>query len=153
MISIMNIIRRSGILLILSAVTIIAGCRQEYKNDRTIRNVMLSEVTSLSENTTINYPGIVEEASKTTASFMADGKINRLYVKEGDRVRKGQLLATLDDSDYRIGVSQLEAQYNQMTKEKERMDAMFQRHNIAPNDYEKFEAGYEQVKLQLEMVK
>lgn len=153
MISIMNIIRRSGILLILSAVTIIAGCRQEYRNDRAIRNVMLSEVTSLSENTTINYPGIVEEASKTTASFMADGKINRLYVKEGDRVRKGQLLATLDDSDYRIGVSQLEAQYNQMTKEKERMDAMFQRHNIAPNDYEKFEAGYEQVKLQLEIVK
>ena len=135
----------SGILLL------VQGCKPETEKEEALRNVVITEVSSLSADGSTSYPGIVEEGSSVSAAFMADGKIGSIMVKEGDRVRKGQLLATLDDSDYRIGVSQLEAQFNQMTKEKERMDAMFEKHNIAPNDYEKFEAGYEQMKLQLDM--
>lgn len=113
----------------------------------------MAEVTTPGGHESASYAGVVEEGASVNASFMADGKIGRVMVKEGDRVRKGQLLAALDDSDYRIGVAQLEAQYAQMTKEKERMDAMFDKHNIAPNDYEKFEAGYKQLGLQLEMAR
>lgn len=127
------------------------ACSRDSEKTNSIRNVVLATVEPLSKEVSTIYSGVVEEGSSINASFMADGKINRLAVKEGDRVRKGQLIATLDDSDYRIGVSQLEDQYNQMTKEKERMDAMFEKHNIAPNDYEKFETGYQQLKLQLEM--
>lgn len=129
------------------------SCHNEREDGSTLRNVVLTSVESLKDTETTSYPGIVEEGESVSASFMADGKIGNLLVKEGDRVQKGQLIASLDDSDYRIGVSQLEAQYNQMTKEKERMDAMFEKHNIAPNDYEKFTAGYEQLKLQLDMVR
>lgn len=129
------------------------SCRHESEKENTLRNVIITQVTSMSDAGSTNYPGVVEEGASIGAAFMTEGKIGAIMVKEGDRVRKGQLLASLDDSDYRIGVSQLEAQYNQMTKEKERMDAMFEKHNIAPNDYEKFEAGYEQMKLQLDMVK
>lgn len=129
------------------------GCRKSDKNQVALRSVVLAEVTSLNGDASTNYPGVVEEGASVGAAFMADGKIGNILVKEGDRVRKGQLLATLDDSDYKIGVSQLEAQFRQMTKEKERMDAMFEKHNVAPNDYEKFETGYEQLKLQLEMAK
>ena len=138
----------------LSAIFLIfQSCRQETEKAETLRNVVLTQVSSLSADGSTNYPGVVEEGACVGAAFMAEGKIGSIMVNEGDRVRKGQLLATLDDSDYRIGVAQLETQYNQMTKEKERMDAMFGKHNIAPNDYEKFTAGYEQMKLQLDMAK
>ena len=129
------------------------GCNKGKDEAPALRNVVLTQVSSISNDASTNYPGVVEEGASVNAAFMADGKIMSISVKEGDRVRKGQLLATLDDSDYRIGVSQLETQLAQMTKEKERMDAMFEKHNIAPNDYEKFQAGYEQLKLQLDMVK
>ena len=137
-----------GIILLFSQ-----GCNHESERSATLRNVILVPVSTLSTEGTTTYPGVVEEGANISASFMADGKIGRILVKEGDRVGRGQLLAQLDDSDYRIGVAQLEAQFNQMTKEKERMDAMFEKHNIAPNDYEKFSAGYEQLKLQLDMAK
>lgn len=116
-----------------------------------LRTVRIITPEIMGDTVSESYWGTVEEGKNVNASFMADGKIKNLYVKEGDRVRKGQLLASLDDSDYEIGVKQLKAQFNQMTEEKKRMDEMFARHNIAPNDYEKFTAGYEQLKLQMQM--
>lgn len=138
----------AGFLLIMSQ-----SCKKENDREVPLRNVILAQVETLSGEETVNYPGTVEEGASISAAFMADGKIAQVLVKEGDRVSKGQLLATLDDSDYRIGVAQLEAQFNQMTREKARMDAMYDKHNIAPNDYEKFSAGYEQLRLQLDMAK
>lgn len=147
----MKKIRYPYILLAASLLIALPGCKKNVENINSLRNVILTSPEPISGNESTDYPGIVEEGTSVTVSFMADGKISNLTVKEGDRVRKGQLLASLDDSDYKIGVSQLEAQFRQMSKEKERMDAMFEKHNIAPNDYEKFETGYEQLKLQLEM--
>lgn len=131
----------------------IQSCSNNSDNKKILRNVILVDPIFDYGDVTISYPGIIEENASVSAAFMAEGKIGSISVKEGDRVHKGQLLASLDDSDYKIGVAQLEAQYNQLTKEKERMDAMFERHNIAPNDYEKFTTGYEQMKLQLDMAK
>lgn len=140
-------------LLLLAILTFAYGCDERTEHNPSFRNVILTRVSALSDTESADYPGVVEEGASISASFMADGKIARLHVKEGDRVGKGQIIATLDDSDYRIGVAQLETQFNQMTNEKERMDAMFEKHNIAPNDYEKFEAGYEQLKLQLDLAR
>lgn len=130
------------------------SCSHETKRDDSpVRNVILTQVETSGETSSKTYSGIVEEGQSVNAAFMTGGKIRSMNVKEGDRVRKGQLLATLDDEDYMIGMSQLQVQFDQMTSEKKRMDEMYARHNIAPNDYEKFEAGYQQLQLQLDMMK
>lgn len=134
--------------------TLFPGCnKEEAKNNSPIRNVILTEVESAGNTNSQTYSGVVEEGKSVTAAFMTGGKLQDLKAKEGERVRKGELLATLDATDYKIGVNQLQLQYDQMVSEKKRMDEMYARHNIAPNDYEKFEAGFEQLKLQLEMAK
>ena len=127
------------------------GCSDNHSEEKNLRNVILTQPLPTGETSSETFSGIIQEGKNVNASFMADGKIRSLLVKEGDRIKKGQLLAVLDDTDYQIGVNQLKAQFNQMTEEKKRMDEMFARHNIAPNDYEKFSAGYEQLKLQMEM--
>ncbi|MCH5224404.1 MAG: efflux RND transporter periplasmic adaptor subunit [Muribaculaceae bacterium] len=127
------------------------GCKENKPGNDSLRTVILTHPSPINGSSSEEYSGIIEEGKSVNASFMADGKINRLLVKEGDRVKKGQLIASLDDSDYQIGVNQLKTQFHQMTEEKKRMDEMFARHNIAPNDYEKFTAGYEQLRLQVEM--
>ena len=131
----------------------LGSCHPDTKrNDTPVRNVILTEVETMGDQTSKTYSGVVEEGKSVNAAFMTGGKLQTLKVKEGDRVRKGQLLATLDDADYQIGANQLQVQYDQMTAEKKRMDEMYARHNVAPNDYEKFEAGYQQLKLQLDMM-
>lgn len=128
------------------------SCSDKKSQESTsLRTVRIVQPERIAKTETKNYSGVIEEGKNVNASFMADGKIHSILVKEGDRIKKGQLLATLDDKDYQIGVNQLRTQLNQMTEEKKRMDEMFARHNIAPNDYEKFSAGYEQLQLQMQM--
>ena len=144
--------RKGLILLLIGSLFIFSNCsRQDGNKEKALRSVILINPEPLGEKVSNEYSGTIEEGKSVNASFMADGKIARIMVKEGDRVRKDQVLAVLDDSDYQIGVNQLKAQYRQMTDEKKRLDEMYARHNVAPNDYEKFITGYEQLGLQLKM--
>ena len=52
-----------------------------------------------SEDQRVNkYSGTVEEASETALSFPVAGTIQEMRVRLGDRVTKGQLIATIDPS-------------------------------------------------------
>lgn len=44
------------------------------------------------------YVGTLEEASASTLSFGVGGRVTAVYVKEGQRVQEGQLLASVDKS-------------------------------------------------------
>jgi len=44
----------------------------------------------------LNYSGTIASTAEARLSFKIGGIISKIYVKEGDAVRKGQLLATLD---------------------------------------------------------
>lgn len=55
-----------------------------------------------SEDQRVNkYSGTVEEASETALSFPVAGTIQEMRVRLGDRVTKGQLIATIDPSTMR----------------------------------------------------
>lgn len=47
---------------------------------------------------------------QTDLAFNANGRISRVLVREGDRVKKGQLLASLDTERLRLSLAQSEAQ-------------------------------------------
>lgn len=48
-----------------------------------------------------SYSGVIEESNGTVLSFKVPGTIMNIAVSEGQRVSKGQLIATLDDSSLR----------------------------------------------------
>lgn len=134
---------------------IIAGCGDSSKNNATqqTHSVYTVQPGSNGSESDKYYTSSVEEGRSVNSGFKTGGEIRRLTVNEGDYVRKGQVIGYLDDADYRLSVKQLEAQYNQMASEMKRLDEMFKRHNIAPNDYEKARAGFEQLKTQLAMTR
>lgn len=59
---------------------------------------------------TVSGSGSLQPAREDTVGFSNPGTVSRLYVKEGDRVHKGELLATLDTAAARRGLEQAEAQ-------------------------------------------
>ncbi|MDE6643914.1 MAG: efflux RND transporter periplasmic adaptor subunit [Muribaculaceae bacterium] len=124
----------------------------DNQNDKPV-NVYTTNPVSNGLMETRVYTSAVEEGKSVNLGFKIGGQIKRLTVKEGDVVRKGQIIGYLDDTDYSLQVQQLEAQYNQMTSEMKRLDEMFQRNNIAPNDYEKARAGFEQLRASLELTR
>lgn len=97
------------------------------------------------------YAGVVEESRSIGLGFKTAGQIESVLVKEGDRVRQGQLLATLDAKDYALMVDQLEVQYNQISGDLKRLEYLHERGNVSDSEYEKARAGAEQLGVQLQL--
>ncbi|MDE6697461.1 MAG: biotin/lipoyl-binding protein, partial [Muribaculaceae bacterium] len=55
-------------------------------------------------SSSLTFPGVVKENENVSLGFKTAGQIKRIFVKEGDHVRSGQLLAELDADDYKLGV-------------------------------------------------
>ena len=137
--------------------TILAGalyaCGGPAPKDAEVCNVSLTTPVRLEQVCRKNYPGIVREAHTINLGFKTSGQIECIFVKEGDHVRKGQLLAQLDDKDYRLSVEALQIQYDQLKDEVTRTHRLFDRKSISANDYEKASAGLKQLGVQLQMEK
>ena len=61
--------------------------------------------------------GVIQAVKQSTVAAQASGRIATFTVKAGDRVRVGQLLATIDDREAVAGVQRSQAQINQADAE------------------------------------
>jgi len=61
--------------------------------------------------------GVVEAVRQATVSAQATGRVSSLLVKVGDKVKAGQVLATIDDRDTQTGVARSQAQVAQSEAE------------------------------------
>ena len=68
-------------------------------------------------STGFEFDGVVEPVKQSTLSAQATGRIASLLVKAGDRVKAGQLLATIDDRETQTGVARSQAQMAQADAE------------------------------------
>lgn len=130
-------------------IILFAGCQQKPK-ETLVRSVKTTNPVKINSVTERTLPGIVKENQIINLGFKAAGQISNIYVKEGDFVKEGQLLAKLDDKDYRLQLSATEIQYNQLLTEVERLEELYKRNTIAGNDYEKAVAGLNALKIQLQ---
>jgi RND family efflux transporter MFP subunit len=139
--------------LVASAVllSICAACSSgDQQAETTIHSVLVVKPTATGATVSKNYSGVVTESKTISLGFKTAGQISKTYVKQGDYVKQGQLIATLDDSDYRLAANDAQVQFDQMSSEMERLEYLFQTNNLAQNDYEKSIAGYKRLKINLE---
>ncbi len=100
---------------------------------------------------------IASPAAPSDVSFLVSGKVIQVGPREGDHVRKGQLLATIDQTDYQLALTTAEKQtemariaFERAEDEHRRMKILFDSKSLAPNDYEKYKSAYESTKQQHE---
>lgn len=71
--------------------------------------------------------GVIQPVRQSTVAAQASGRIATLVVKAGDKVRAGQLLATVDDRDASAGVQRSQAQVQQADAELRNAQAHLER--------------------------
>lgn len=71
--------------------------------------------------------GVVQPVKQSTVSAQVSGRLMALGVKAGDRVRAGQLLASIDDREAQSGVQRSQAQVAQAQAELHNAQANFER--------------------------
>ncbi len=74
-----------------------------------VEAVQMARVRREDVTSQVRAPGKIEPRTQVKVSADIMGKIVHLYVKEGDRVKKDQLMLQLDDTQYRSANSQAKA--------------------------------------------
>lgn len=108
------------------------GCAGSPSNEPYVQRVSLTRPELLGGETIRTFSGVVRAAHEVNLGFKTAGQIARIHVEEGDYVRRGELLAELDDADYRLAVEALQIQYDQLKDEVERTKQLSSRRASRP---------------------
>ena len=140
-------------LSLVTAACLLAACGGSTQTSTEWHSVCLTRPEALTPQKTRIYSGVVKAAHEIGLGFKTAGQIARIHVREGDYVRQGQLLAELDDADYRLAVEALQIQYDQLEDEVKRTSQLFEQKSVSANDFEKASAGLHQLGVQLRINK
>lgn len=132
---------------------LLCACSHEGKRNEHVYRVYVTAPEKVEDVSVKYYSGKIMAMDDIGLAFKTPGEISEILVREGAYVRKGQLLASLDDADYRLGIEALQIQYEQLSKEVERLERLHDVKSIASNDYEKAVSGLRQLGIQLDLNK
>lgn len=120
----MKIVTR--ILLIATLPVLLASCSAQKQesvktNDSGIIPVKVIELQNSTGGRSIATSGHFTTDDEVLLSFKTGGIVNKIYVKEGDAVQKGQLLATLNMAEINALVDQAKIGYEKATRDYQRV--------------------------------
>lgn len=121
------------------------SCGQRTQTADSLSTVKIDTVAMADEQAFLQFPGRVKAAQDINLSFRVSGTILRMAVDDGARVRKGQLLAELDPTDYQIQLDAAEAEYKQVKAEAERVMALYKENVTTPDANDKAVYGLKQI--------
>lgn len=133
--------KRNGLcLLFLLAAMVINGCTgKEPVNQNAVNPVPIIsqkvEKTFISKE--ISASGNIEGNRTVRLGFLVAGKINYIAGDEGSTIGAGQLLASLDQENYRNAKDMADANLAQVQDEFDRLSIMHERKSVSDSDFSK----------------
>lgn len=127
--------RFSGIVLL--SVLLLAACNEnkEVPAAEVPVKVTLQTVEQTNRLQSLNYSGSVEPENTAQIGFAVPGVISQINVQEGQLVSQGQLLATIDATEYSNALSIAEASLEQAEDMFKRLSELYQKGSLPEKDY------------------
>ena len=98
-------------ILVFLLIFLFTACKKEAKEEM-IRAVKIQEINSMQdENFNIDFPAQISPSQKTVLAFKYAGKIKSINFESGDFVKKGQVIAVIDDTDYKVNLDAFSKKY------------------------------------------
>lgn len=140
------------------------GKEKVAETEEIIRPVRYAQIGSSHVHGDVTFSGVALAEKESSLSFKVGGNVRSLNVKVGDKVRKGQLLATVDASDYAIQADQAKAStkgaeaqvktaLTQMQIAKstyERIERLYENGSVSVSEFDQAKSQYEAAKSQHE---
>lgn len=99
------------------------------------------------------YVGVVEEAEATAVSFTSMGTVRRVYVSEGQRVGRGQLIAEIDDTQAHNVLASSQAAVTQAEDALQRYSLLHERGSMTESQWVEVQSKVTQARSQLALAK
>jgi RND family efflux transporter MFP subunit len=125
--------------------TPITGCskKKEEAPKEVVRPAKILTIKQGGSTETSKYPGKVQALDRVEVSFEVSGKLISLPIKEGQRIKKGSLIARLDASDYLSRLEAAQARVSQTKAEVERYANLLSEKVVAKSTYDVKRKNYE----------
>ena len=137
----------------------LTGCSKEEKQeklafaDETVIPVKTAKVESAVRSEPIRVAGTVASSEEAKLSFKVGGIVSKVYVKEGQTVRKGQLLAVLDMTEIDAQVSQANFSAEKSERDMQRVKNMLNDTAATLEQLQNATTGYEVSQQNLKIAK
>ena len=120
--------RRGALPTLLLSAFLLGGCGSASdapKAPKALPTVRVALVGTTSGSPVIQAIGTAMWRQETPLGFTSDGQISRILVNEGDIVRRGQVLATLDTTPIAAELSVAQAEARRAQSELKRLDHLY----------------------------
>ena len=142
------------VMLCMLAAVLVAGCSEEVvEAPPIIRPVKVLEVGALEQGLARSFPGQVVANHTVELAFRVSGQIAKWPINEGQELKKGELVARLDQRDYKAALGRVRAQYAGAAASRKEAAANFKRAEqllpsgaIAQATYDEMQAVMENAK-------
>lgn len=134
----------------------IYGCsndKSEKPLDETIIEVEVEQLRNSNESEALAYSGTIEESESIPLTFPVVGNVERVLVSEGDFVKKGQLLAVLDNETYKNAYEMSLASQKQAEDAYSRLLPMYKNGNLPEIKLIEVETSLQQAKSAVAIAK
>ena len=133
---------------------IIAGCGGEpQQTDFGLPKVSVVTIESESKGDNLYFPAVANAADRSRLSFRVSGEINKIFVKEGDKVEKGALIAVLDPTDFQLAVDNASARYSVVNSQFRRSKPLVSKGLLAKSQFDEIAAQRQIALAELQLAK
>jgi multidrug efflux system membrane fusion protein len=117
------------------------SARAEPAREAAAVAVRLSEVERGPVPRPVHAAGLLGDGSAVTLSFKVGGVVTRVLVREGERVRRGQLLAAIDPTELEAGLSQADRAVEKAERDLARLRLLHETQSAPLADLQNAETG------------
>ncbi len=114
---------------LLLSVALLTACGSKDPAAETADNaatpVTVMQVRTAHTPATVNVPGLFTTDDETALSFLSGGIVRSVLVKEGEPVKAGQLLATLEPTNIDAQVQQAQLGFEKAQRDLQRAEALY----------------------------
>lgn len=139
--------------LLLALIVCGACSKQEKKFEQETIRVKVEQTTLQDNSMLVPYVGVVEEEQSTLVSFTGMAPLKHLYVGEGQAVKKGQLLAQIDDTQARHALEAAKAALNQAQDARERLKQLHENNSLPEMKWVEVESKVQQAQASYDICK
>ncbi|MGD9345834.1 MAG: efflux RND transporter periplasmic adaptor subunit [Candidatus Aminicenantes bacterium] len=133
-----------------AAVLLMSGCvgnsnsqvKSEEEEEESRIPVEISQVTQGSITATYAGSATLEAEGEALVVAKVSGVVEKIFVEEGASVRSGQILAKLDDEQYRLEFNQAKTVLEKLSSEFARNESLYTNKIISLEAYEKTKSDY-----------
>ena len=141
--------------ILLSTLLLLTACDEKQTTPveeplRPVRTIVASATNGITGR---DFPGIVVAENRADLSFRVAGKLKTLNVKEGDKVKKGDVIARLDQTDFKITLEDKQANYDEAKANFTRSAQLVEPGHISKREFDQIKAAYSTAAAHLKAAK